>query len=132
MSYKKPELLDELFNAVQGTTDAKALIAEGPIAIANRVYANRIGNGDEQSGDGWRFRGSGYLQLTGRANYKAIGALIGVDLVANPDMVRAPASAARVAFAFWDAKGLSALADVGDVEAITERVNGPAKKHLKE
>jgi len=132
LNYRDPMRLDAVFSAVKGTEDAKALIAKGREAIANRVYANRLGNGDEASGDGWRYRGSGYKQLTGRANYKAIGDIIGMDLVSKPELTREPADAARVAFAFWDAAGCSPLADAGDLEGITEKVNGPAKMGLIE
>ena len=111
---------------------AKALIKAGPEAIANRVYANRLGNGNEASGDGWRYRGSGYKQLTGRANYRDIGRIVGIDLENEPEKARDPAEAAKVAFAFWDSRGCSPLADVGDLDEITERVNGPAKLGLAE
>jgi putative chitinase len=126
LNYKNPERLDAVFSAVKGTADAQALIAQGPEAIANRVYANRLGNGDEASGDGWRYRGSGYMQLTGRTNYQKIGNKVGLDLASNPDQVRDPAGAAGVAFAYWDATGCSALADDGNLEGITQNVNGPA------
>ncbi len=134
LNYRNPDRLDALFSKVRGIEDAKALIAKGPQAIANRVYGGRadLGNGDEASGDGWKYRGSGYKQLTGRFNYRAMGQLIGLDLENNPDWVRVNPTAAKVAFAFWDAKKCSPLADVGDVEAITERVNGPAKLALAE
>jgi putative chitinase len=132
LNYRDPERLDAIFSAVHGVDDAKALIARGPEAIANRVYANRLGNGNEASGDGWRYRGSGYKQLTGRSNYRSIGALIGMDLEGQPKLARDPAGAAQVAFAFWDARGCSPLADVGDIDEITERVNGPAKLGLTE
>ena len=132
LNYRNPERLDAIFSAVRGVDDAKALIARGPEAIANRVYANRLGNGDEVSGDGWRYRGSGYKQLTGRSNYRSIGAIIGMDLEGQPELARDPAGAARVAFAFWDARGCSPLADNGDVDEITERVNGPARLGLAE
>jgi len=134
MNYRNPERLDALFSRVKGTEDAKALIAKGPQAIANRVYGGRadLGNGDEASGDGWKFRGSGYKQLTGRYNYREMGKLIGLDLENNPDWVRVNPTAAKVAFAFWDAKHCSPLADAGDIEGITERVNGPAKLALAE
>ena len=101
MNYRSPERLDMIFKAVRGVADARALIAQGPEAIANRVYANRYGNGDEASGDGWRFRGSGYKQLTFRDNYRRIGLIVGIDLVARPELARRPIEAARVAFAFW-------------------------------
>lgn len=132
LNYRNPERLDAVFSAVRGIEDARALIAKGPEAIANRVYANRLGNGSEASGDGWLYRGSGYKQLTGRSNYREIGALVGLDLEGHPEMARDPVNAARIAFAFWDAKRCSQLADAGDLEAITERVNGPAKLGLAE
>jgi putative chitinase len=128
----RPERLDAVFKAVKGLDDAKALIALGQEAIANRVYANRLGNGNEASGDGWRYRGSGYKQLTGRANYEAIGTIVQMDLVGNPELAREMSTAARVAYAFWDAKGCSPLADKGDLESITGKVNGPAKLGLAE
>lgn len=133
LNYRDPARLDAIFSAVKGTADAQALIAKGPEAIANRVYANRLGNGNEASGDGWRYRGSGYKQLTGRSNYREIGKIVNVDLENHPEMARdLTGPAAAVAFAFWDARGCSALADAGDVEAITEKVNGPAKLGLTE
>ena len=130
LNYKTPERLDALFSAVNGSEDARALIRRGPEAIANRVYADRNGNGDEASGDGWRYRGSGYKQLTGRANYEEIGDIINMDLVGNPELAREPQAAARIAFAFWDARQCSPLADRGDVEGVTEKVNGSAKVGL--
>ena len=132
LNYRNPERLDAVFSAVRGNEDARALIARGPEAIANRVYANRLGNGNEASGDGWRYRGSGYKQLTGRSNYRAIGTSVGMDLEGVPDLARDPANAARVAFAFWDANDCSPLADAGNLEGITEKVNGPARMGLAE
>lgn len=132
LNYRDPARLDLIFKSVRGIEDARALIARGPEAIANRVYANRLGNGGEVSGDGWRYRGSGYKQLTGRVNYRDIGRVVGIDLEDNPQLAREPTAAARIAFAFWDARGCSKLADVGDVETITARINGPAKLGLTE
>ena len=132
LNYKDPARLDGIFSAVRGSEDARALICRGPEAIANRVYANRIGNGDEASGDGWRYRGSGYKQLTGRSNYREIGGIVNLDLEGNPELAREPKTAASVAFAFWDARQCSPLADVGDVEGVTAKINGPAKLGLSE
>lgn len=132
LNYKDPARLDGIFSAVHGSEDARALIRRGPEAIANRVYANRIGNGDEASGDGWRYRGSGYKQLTGRSNYREIGGIVNLDLEGNPELAREPKTAATVAFAFWDARQCSPLADAGDVEGVTAKINGPAKLGLAE
>jgi putative chitinase len=132
LNYRNPARLDAIFSAVRGLEDARALIRRGPEAIANRVYANRLGNGDEASGDGWRYRGSGYKQLTGRSNYREIGNIVNLDLEGNPELAREPQTAARVAFAFWDARQCSPLADNGDVEGVTEKINGPAKLGLAE
>lgn len=132
LNYKTPKRLDSVFKAVRGLDDARALIKLGPEAIANRVYANRLGNGNEASGDGWKYRGSGYKQLTGRENYRKIGKLINMDLEANPEMAREMEAAARVAFKFWDVNQCSPLADQGDVERITARINGEAKLGLAE
>lgn len=108
------------------------MIGRGPEAIANRVYADRNGNGNEASGDGWRYRGSGYLQLTGRSNYEKIGSIVKLDLEGNPELAREPGAAARIAFAFWDALQCSPLADRGDVDSLTEKINGPGKQGVSE
>lgn len=132
LRYRDPARLAALFRSVRGIADARALIALGEEAIGNRVYANRLGNGNEASGDGFRYRGSGYKQLTGRSNYREIGNLIGMDIESNPELARQPETAARVAFAFWDARAISPIADRGDVEGVTVKVNGPAKVALRE
>lgn len=98
--------------------------ARQPEMIANYVYAGRNGNGDEASGDGWRYRGRGPIQLTGRANYAKAGKDLGVDLVGVPDAVLAPLVGARVACWFWNNRKLNALADAGDFESITKAING--------
>jgi putative chitinase len=132
LNYRDPNRLDAIFSAVHGIDDARALIRLGPEAIANRVYANRLGNGNEESGDGWRYRGSGYKQLTGRSNYRGIGNIVNLDLEGNPELGRESKAAAHIAFAFWDAQQCSQLADLGDVEGVTEKINGPAKLGLAE
>ena len=130
LNYKNPQRLDAIFSKVIGLADAKALIQKGPEAIANRVYSNRLGNGNEASGDGFRYRGSGYKQLTGRSNYRQIGQFVGIDIEKNPELARQPAAAARIAFKFWDVNNCSPLADQGDTEGVTAKINGPAKLAL--
>ncbi len=132
LNYRDPKRLDGLFSAVRGIEDARALIKLGGEAIANRVYANRLGNGNEASGDGFRYRGSGYKQLTGRSNYREIGGIVGLDIESNPELAREPKAAAGIAFSFWDARKCSPLADAGDVEGVTGKINGPAKVALAE
>ncbi|MGC3305711.1 glycoside hydrolase family 19 protein [Pseudomonas aeruginosa] len=99
-------------------------LARNPQAIANNAYANRNGNGDESSGDGWRFRGRGLLQITGRSNYRAAGAGLGLPLEAEPELLEQPEYAARSSAWWWVAHGLNGLADCGEFAAITRRING--------
>ncbi|KDB52036.1 hypothetical protein X805_24060 [Sphaerotilus natans subsp. natans DSM 6575] len=132
LSYRTPDRLDAVFSAVRGLDDATQLIAKGPQAIANRVYGGRLGNGPEHTGDGWRFRGSGYCHLTGKENFERFGRIAGVDIVSNPDLARQPAAAANLAFRYWEATGCSQMADRGDVEGITRAWNGPARLGLAE
>lgn len=98
--------------------------ANNPEALANKVYANRMGNGTAESGDGWRYRGRGYIQITGRDGYRAIGDAIGVDLEKDPDRAAAPEHALRVACGFWKWKKVNAACDDGDFVKVTKLVNG--------
>lgn len=98
--------------------------AGNPKKIANMVYANRMGNRDESSGDGYRFRGRGCIQLTGHANYFHAGQAIGVDFVMQPELVATPKYAAMTAGFFWSTHGLSATADNQDYVGMTKRING--------
>ena len=127
----RPEALVRVFgNRVKG--DAFALAERGPQAIANRVYANRLGNGNEASGDGWRYRGRGLIQITGRDNYAAAAAACGKLYLERPDLVAQPEDACLTAAWFWSSAGLNTLADIGDWTSITRRVNGPAMLHAPE
>ena len=108
----------------KATADA---YARKPEKIGSRVYANRMGNGDEASGEGFKFRGRGYIQLTGKDNYKQFGAFVGEDLVANPDLVATKYPLTSAAF-FFDKNKLWDICDKGDtpevVTLVTKRVNG--------
>ena len=123
-------------------TDALAAAYERkPEKIANKVYASRMGNGDEASGDGYKYRGRGYVQLTGKDNYKAFDATVPEDITANPDLVATQYPLLSAAW-FWNKNGLNAIADKGaddaTVTSVTKRVNGgtiglPDRiKHFKE
>jgi putative chitinase len=115
--------------------------ARKPEKIANRVYGNRMGNGPETSGEGFKFRGRGYIQLTGKQNYTAFDAVVEDDIVGNPDLVSSKHALNSAAW-FWKKNGLNLIADTGAsnevVTKITKRVNGgtiglPDRiKHFKE
>jgi len=115
--------------------------AKKPQKIANRVYSGRMGNGNEASGDGYKFRGRGYIQLTGRDNYTAFGKSIGVAIEENPDLVSTQYALSSAAW-FWSKNNLNKIADTGATDAavtmITKRVNGGTIgladriKHFKE
>ena len=98
-----------------------------PEKIGNKVYANRMGNGDEASGDGFNFRGRGYIQLTGKSNYQSFSDFIGEDCVANADLIATKYPLASAAF-FFNNNNLWSICDKGDtsdvVLAVTKRVNG--------
>lgn len=107
-------------------------LAHKPQALANAAYAGRLGNGPEASGDGWRYRGRGLMQLTGRSNYEARGKAIGLDLVSFPDKAADPALSALLAFGYWSATGCNSAADTDDVAKVTRLINGPAMLGLAE
>jgi putative chitinase len=106
------------------TAAAAQPYARNPQALANKVYANRMGNGPPESGDGWRFRGRGYIQITGRKAYRTVGAIAGEDLETHPELAAAPELALRVACAFWQWKDLNPFCDLGDYKKVTRLING--------
>ena len=95
-----------------------------PEMIANVVYSNRMGNGSIESGEGWKFRGRGLKQLTGKSNHAECGNELGVNLVDNPDLLLEPTYAARSAAWFWQKNKCNTFADAGDIEGLTKRING--------
>ena len=95
-----------------------------PKKIANMVYANRMGNRDEASGDGYRFRGRGCIQLTGHANYFHAGKALGEDFVMKPELVATPMYAALSAGFFWNTQKLNVFADNRDIKMMTKKING--------
>lgn len=125
------QALRKVFPKYFRTPQEASSYAHHPERIANRVYANRMGNGGEESDDGWKFRGRGLIQITGRDNYVSMSALMGKDLTVWPDALLMPLDACRSAALWWKANGLNALADKlsgaeerKTFEAITKRVNG--------
>ena len=94
------------------------------IALFSRVYGDRLGNGPSDTQDGWRYRGRGVLQTTGRANYRKYGRKCRVDFEGNPDLIIAPEHALKPALAEWTEGNLNTAADHDDIEVITRRING--------
>ena len=95
-----------------------------PEKIANRVYANRMGNGNEASGDGWKYRGRGFIQITGKNNYILLSKDTGIDYLNNPDLLLTEADSLISALWYWKLNKLNDLADKNDILGITKAVNG--------
>lgn len=104
------------------TAASAAEFARQPEKIANRVYGNRMGN--VEPGDGWKYRGRGIFQLTGRENYARAGKALGLPLEREPERLESPEAAALTAAWYWHDRGLNALADADDLMAVTRRING--------
>jgi putative chitinase len=124
LNYSEDGLINtfpKYFSRMPGTGKAHAAqYARKPEKIANLVYANRMGNGNEASGEGWKYRGRGIIQLTGKSNYAAYSPLA----VINPDIVSQPEHAVKSSIWFWTSRNLNRLADVGDTVGITRIING--------
>jgi putative chitinase len=120
----KPEALMRVWPSRFPDLATAMKYAHNPEAIANKVYGGRMGNGVEESGDGWKYHGRGLIQLTGKENYGNCGSGIGVDLLGNPGLLGTPEYAALSAGWFWNKKGLNSLADSQDYETMTKRING--------
>lgn len=103
------------------------IAARKPEMIANIVYSNRMGNGDKASGDGWKYRGAGYIQLTGKSNYKAFGDYIGVDLLKEPGLVATKYPLTSAAW-YFEVRKLWSIADLGiddaTIKILTLKING--------
>ena len=120
----RAETLMKLWKNRFPTLEVANEYARNPKKIANKVYASRMGNRDESSGDGYRFRGRGCIQLTGHANYFHAGTVCGEDFVMNPDLVATPRYAAMTAGWFWNTHKLNQYADSRDFLMMTKKING--------
>lgn len=113
------------------TQEIAAQYERNPEKIANKVYADRLGNGSEESGEGFKYRGRGAIQCTGKSNYEACGKSLGVllgdpnlDLIGSPELLEQPQYAILSAGWFWDTHGLNQRADIGDIVGISKVING--------
>lgn len=126
--YRTPERIREVYPSRVPTLSDAASLCRNPQALANRVYSNKNGNGTEESGDGWSFRGRGLIQITGRAGYALISAMRSglQDYTSVPDLVAQPSHACLTSAYWWQQHGCNELADSSQIDAITRVVNGPA------
>lgn len=106
------------------TLEAAQPYHRNPEKIANRVYGGRMGNGTEETGDGWLYHGRGLIQLTGKDNYRMAGDALEMDFLHSPDYVLVPKYAALTAGWFWNKRGLNKEADIQDYTAMTKKING--------
>lgn len=130
--YTTPERILQIFpSKVKSLAQAKLLI-KSPEALANVVYAGKLGNGPAASGDGWRYSGKGLFQLTGRNNYAEAGRALGQPYEDAPRMLLEPHHAALTAAWYWHKSGCNKAVDRGDFSSVVRRINGPARLHEAE
>jgi putative chitinase len=128
LGYTTLKQLRKTFKVFRSESDEEASAYLGKAqTIANKVYAHRNGNGNTASGDGWKYRGRGLIQVTGKANYAAFGREAGVDVVNNPDLLATPRYAAASAGSFWKRRKLNDLADAEMYEKLSLRINSSLK-----
>jgi putative chitinase len=116
--------LTKIFQKYFPDEASAASYAHNPEKIANKIYANRMGNGDEASGDGYKFRGRGAIQLTGRDNYTRFGATLGLDPDSCVADMETLDGGVESAMWFWKNNGLNAICDADDIVHMTKKVNG--------
>ena len=116
--------LRRIFSKYFPTDELAKQYEKQPAKIANRVYANRMGNGDESSGDGFRYCGRGLIQLTGKTNYQAFADSLEMRVEDVPEYLQTFEGAAQSACWFWETNNLNRFADTGDILNMTKRING--------
>lgn len=122
LNYSKEGLL-KIFSKYFNLETA-SVYARKPEKIANKVYANRMGNGNELSGDGWKYRGRGFIQLTGKDNYKNLSKDTGIDFLNKPDLLLEEANALIAALWFWKKNNINKQADLDNIINVTKIING--------
>lgn len=132
LSYRTVSQLRATFPREFPSDDVAQRYVMNPTGLGNFLYADKLGNGDVASGEGFKYRGGGLIQLTGKANYQAASDAIGKDLVARPNDIIIEPNAARTAGYFWKLKDLNAAADEGDFDHTTRAINGTAMKGATE
>ena len=123
LNYKAASLMT-VFKKYFPTADLAQQYANKPERIANRVYANRMGNGDEASGDGWKYCGRGLIQLTGRDNYTFFAGSLNISVEEAAEYLASFEGAAQSACFFWEQNNLNRFADANDTKGLTRAING--------
>jgi putative chitinase len=123
LNYRAESLLKVFPKYFKTITEANSY-ARQPEKIANKIYGGRMGNGPESSGDGWRYRGRGLIQLTGKNNYQAFADSIETNIEEIPDYLLTFEGAVQSACWFWETNNLNRWADQGDILTMTRRING--------
>ena len=123
LRYSETGLLKTFPNAFKTPQSTEGYVKH-PEKIANRIYANKYGNGNEASGDGWKYRGRGFIQLTFKDNYKAVSKALGVDFVSEPNLLIKPEYLLQVAGWYWKSRNLNAYADQDNLAVISKKING--------
>lgn len=136
LNYSSTSRLKTIFaKYFKGLTDYQlSFYVNKPQNLANIVYANRMGNGNYESNDGYNYRGRGFLQITGKDNYTVLSKDVRIDFLNNPDLLLQEPNAMISALWFWNKKGLNAFADADDITTITKKINGGLNgiEHRKE
>jgi putative chitinase len=123
LNYTTPERLCAIFPSRFKTVRDAQLYVRNPERLGNLIYANRMGNGSVQSGDGYKYRGRGYIMLTGAVQYLLFGQKVGVKLLQEPDLVATKYPLTSAAW-FWNRNDINKVADLNDIVKVTLRVNG--------
>lgn len=133
LNYKDPERIAKIFRRAFDLDGDKVIepheiefakaYVRNPQKLANYAYKNKLGNGDEASGDGWRYRGRGPIQTTFKSNYEQASFWTGVNLVLNPDEMLVPRVGCSAACGYWRDRGCNEIADRGDIRGVTRQIN---------
>ena len=118
------ERLMQIFPSRFPTLQIAELYAENPVKLAGKIYGSRADLGNENDGDGYKYRGRGIIQITGKLNYNFCGKALGVDLITNPALLLDPENAVMSAGWFWNKRGINLFADTLNHAVITKRING--------
>jgi putative chitinase len=124
LNYSKEALLSLFGKYFDKDPAIAAQYHRQPEKIANKIYASRMGNGPTESGEGWKFRGRGYIQLTGKENYTNCGKGLGVNLIETPEYLETVEGAIKSAIWFWNSRNLNTPSDEDDVVTVTKKING--------